>query len=210
MKNAIRCLLLSAGSMIGGFATVTPAVAQGSFADSLNFGVLVAPTFGRARVEPDLNNLFTDATGVGVTLVLSVEKPLSKHVHLSSEMNLIHLTEFSFDDDGSTSTGALLSFGVVLGDIKTPWRPYLSSSLGYSYIDIGDSGRERQGEELEPCFAFAPCFRPDAPRPGGHSQGLGYRVALGLGRFQSTAELSLPAPVLAAVMEAFPAALMAS
>ena len=80
----IRCLILLAGAIAGLFTTVTPAVAQTSFLDSLRLGVLVGLSAGTAYVDPDPDDSFTDSNGVGLTLRISAEKTLSKTVMIFS------------------------------------------------------------------------------------------------------------------------------
>jgi len=97
---------------------------------------------------------------------------------LSAEVHLSNV--FEIGRTGASATGALLSLGGTLGRIGTPNSPYLSTSIGYSYVNIGDSGEMRNSEEEDQCFIFAPCFGRPKFRVGGHAKGFGFRVATGL------------------------------
>lgn len=86
----------------------------------------------------------------------------------------------------------MVSLGGVLGRVNTEGGLYLSASMGYSYVDISDSGKEPDPTVDYSCgdWNFF-CTSPPSVRKGGHAKGLGYRVAVGLPIAQSRARFEL-------------------
>lgn len=186
----LRSLVLLVSGFIGAFSTITSASAQNSFFDSIGLGVQLSGGFGSTEVTPDPNGEFIDFGGLVGAIKLSAEKPISRYVHINSELTILSLAHLELDSEGASSSGSALSFGFVLGDLNTRMRPYFGASLGYSYADIGDSGRKR--DETGDCEGSNSLCNllSSSFRSGGHSKGLAYKVAVGWA-FNRNARLEL-------------------
>jgi len=147
--------------------------------DAVNPGFFVGLNYGEGYIDGDGSNEFNNVSGLSLAFSGFVEIPVTNLLSISAEFHGSNVMEFG--KTSASSTGAMVSFGGTLGRIKNSPSPYLSASVGYSYVDVGDSGEIQDVEEDEGCVAFVPCFsRPTPFRRGGHAKGLGYRIATGL------------------------------
>jgi len=168
----LACLLLAG-------LTISPsAYSAERFFNSVNHGIFIGLNYGRANVDKDALSEFNSITGLSFSLSGFVEKPLSELVSLSAELHVASVVEMG--KTSASSTGAMIALGGTLGRTASPRSPYLSASLGYSYVDIGESGEVRDTEVDTDCSVFIPfCNNPAPFRRSAHGKGIGYRIATG-------------------------------
>lgn len=170
LKNTHRVCLLLFGCLL------SPCVFSAErFWDSISPGFLLGLNYGDAYIDHTDSNEYSNATGLTYSASGFAEKPLTDIFSLSAELHLTTVVQYGLG--GSSSTGTLVSLGGVLGRTDKAGSPYASASIGYSYVDIGDSGEKQDPEEDNSCVIF--CIKQHPFRYGGHAKGLGYRAAVG-------------------------------
>jgi len=170
MKGIIRCLALCTLF----FFEVSPAVGQESGFDRFQWGFTIGVGIGKPTISAEGSNNFTDSEGLSLGLGLFVETKISSRLHLLGSLEIDDSLSIGVGDS-SNSISSFLSVGATLGHIRKPKSPFLSLLVGYSKVDIGDTGNP--DSTGEPCLTF--CFDLGDDLRGASSSGIGYRISIG-------------------------------